>query len=388
MKVKTVFKKNKTFLLILKYLILSRALFFLLSFLTIKLLSFKPTFPYWQSDLVYFGPRALWSWASFDGAHYLKMAVEGYTADFTQAFFPFYPLLIRLAGFLFNNLLISGLIISNISFVLFIFFLYKELKLNFSRKTALQVIRLYMFFPTSFFFNSVYTESLFMLFSVLGFYLLSKKKYFWSFLTGGVASGIRLIGVFLSLGFFAGWFKSFEKLDLKKIFKGFTLLKVFVYGFISLSGFLAYLLFLNFKFGTPFAFLNAMSLWQKQKFVFFLQTFFRYFKILLDFSLPLEIYLVALFEVMTAFLFSFLLIKSFKKIKPSYFVYSFFAFFLPLSSGTFSSLPRYVLALFPLFVVLSSIIKRHKVFKLFYWLFNFIFLILSMVFFTQGIFVA
>ena len=55
-----------------------------------------------------------------------------------------------------------------------------------------------------------------------------------------------------------------------------------------------------------------------------------------------------------ALLFAILVIASIKKVKLEYIVFSALTYIVPTLSGSFSSLPRYVLACFPLFIVLGS----------------------------------
>lgn len=374
--------EKKTCCFILKYWFLSRLLIFLISIVVIYAFPFRPTYPYWQSDLRPLGPRYLWTWAGFDGAHYIRMAKEGYGSAFTQAFFPFYPLLIRFFNFLTGNSLKTGLLISNLSFIAFLFILYKLLASSSNKKTAKKTIMLYLFFPTSFFFNSVYTESLFILLMTLFFYFLQKNKWLVSAVLAGLSSALRLVGAFFCLAIFSKWVQRYGFKDKK------TLLKGGLYSLISLLGLFCYMLFLKKEFNDPFAFLKAMSLWQKNKPVFFLQTFFRYLRMLFDFSLTIDKYFVVIFEFITATLFLYLLFISFKKVKLSYFIYNLFAFLLPISSGTFSSLPRYVLVLFPSFFILAKILAKNKKLNLLYWVFNFIFLVISVNLFVSGRFLA
>ena len=54
-------------------------------------------------------------WGRWDAVHYLDIATQGYQGT-DMAFFPLYPLLIRLVGVLAGNHLIAGLLISSASF--------------------------------------------------------------------------------------------------------------------------------------------------------------------------------------------------------------------------------------------------------------------------------
>src|SRR5688572_13184266 len=54
-------------------------------------------------------------WTNFDGVHYLNIAKEGYggpSTNYTEAFFPVYPFLIHVLTLVFQNYIISGLIVS------------------------------------------------------------------------------------------------------------------------------------------------------------------------------------------------------------------------------------------------------------------------------------
>src|SRR3989344_9042564 len=117
-----------------------RLILFTIAYLSPSLIpEIKQTYPYRyvliDSGLSYW----IWSFGNFDGVHYLRLAQEGYTnLQFTQAFFPVYPILIKLTSFItFGNYLIAGLLISNLAFLLGLLIFYKLVKENFDEKTAL-----------------------------------------------------------------------------------------------------------------------------------------------------------------------------------------------------------------------------------------------------------
>ena len=88
---------------------------------------FGDKFPYRAEFLqrLYY-ERWFWVWGNFDGVHYLRIAAEGYTAQFTQAFFPLYPRLVGILGRLINHeYIVAGFLISNFSFLLALIFLFK-----------------------------------------------------------------------------------------------------------------------------------------------------------------------------------------------------------------------------------------------------------------------
>lgn len=172
--------RKKEFLRILLLYCLWTGLLLLISYFADNFLNFKPSYPYYiqlaaKSDL----PRFLFSFAGFDGVHYLTIAQYGYlTADFIQAFFPFYPFLIYLMTFLTGNYLFSGLILSQIfalstliSFYYLVKLLYKKTKIAWNASLAL------VFFASSFFLHAFYNEGLFMTLLFSGLIAFHKKQY-------------------------------------------------------------------------------------------------------------------------------------------------------------------------------------------------------------------
>src|SRR3990167_3950249 len=148
-----------SFSTVLLFFIAFRLADWLISYLAPFFIPFLGFFPYKEIAAQYNLPKFLTAFANFDGAHYLLIAKNGYT-QYQQAFFPLYPLLIRwLSPFFLNNHLLTGLLISNVSFLLGLYFFSKYLKLaiNNQQLTIWSIVFL-LVFPTSFFFGAVYTE--------------------------------------------------------------------------------------------------------------------------------------------------------------------------------------------------------------------------------------
>ena len=118
----------------------------------------------WSSD-VPFGTLSIW--AHMDGDHYLSVAQGGYS-DGSPVFFPLYPLLVRVVALLFGGpisrggLSVYGVFISLTAFCLVLYFIYRMVEEGWGTRAARGTVLTLAFFPTSFFFNAVYTESLFL----------------------------------------------------------------------------------------------------------------------------------------------------------------------------------------------------------------------------------
>lgn len=317
-------------------------------------LPFLPRFPY--AD-VYLEPSEFpswfWSFGNFDGVHYLTIAQQGYAAQFTQVFFPLYPLLVHFVGLLFaKNNLIAGLIISNTCFILFLrVFSRFIVDLGYKREKVWILLSI-MTFPFSFFFGSIYSESLFALLVILTFYLASKNNYFLASVCGMFAGLTRLVGVFL----FPALIIFF--LEKKKIFTKSSLFLLLIP-----LGVVFYMFYLWWFFHDPLYFWHAQPVFgaARSGSVIILppQVLYRYIKILFTVSATSYAFWVAFWELCSFSIACFLLIIAHrKKLSHSLLFFSWSCLLLPVLTGTFSSMPRYTLILFPLYIVLGTIASR------------------------------
>ena len=114
--------------------------------------------------------------ARWDSGFYLGIARDGYSITpgqmSTVAFFPVYPMLMNLLSPLVGgNLVLAGVLVSNLLFFVALVFLYLLTELVFGDSATAQRTIFYLAaFPTAFFFSAVYTESTFLAFSIGTFY--------------------------------------------------------------------------------------------------------------------------------------------------------------------------------------------------------------------------
>ncbi|MDP8940846.1 MAG: hypothetical protein M3N10_11260, partial [Actinomycetota bacterium] len=110
-------------------------------------------------------------WAHWDGEHYMRLARSGYLNEpdnVSPAFFPLYPLLMRSLATLFGGptslevLALWGVMISLAALPFALYFIYQIAAHGWGEKTARGTVLTLAFFPTTFFLNSAYTESLFL----------------------------------------------------------------------------------------------------------------------------------------------------------------------------------------------------------------------------------
>lgn len=370
--------KNKDLVFVSLIFLFWFILVFAISLLSDFVLPFKASFAYTGV-----GPKILWKRANFDGIHYLLIAQNGY-GTYQQAFFPLYPILIRKLSFLFNrNFLFTGFFISNFSFFLALLVFYKLIKLDYEEKVAKAALLFLICFSTSFFFGSIYTESLFLLLILLSFYSARKRNFLLSGVFGALASSTRIVGIFL---FPALIFEFYQQKEEKKPLQVFPSLLGILLVPVGLGLYMKYL-WMNYK--DPFLFFRVQPFFGAQrsdKIILLYQVFWRYLKMILTTKIDI-LYFIVWEELLFAILFLVLLAVAYKnRVRHSYLIFSVLAFVAPTITGTFSSLPRYVLVLFPTFIVLGQIQNKFLK-KILLFIFAFIGIVNAILFF-QGYWVS
>ena len=105
-------------LFILMPFIIWRFLDFIIAFISPRFIPYLGHFSYATDLLKSKLPQFIYSWANFDGMFMLRISQKGYQ-EFEQAFFPFYPLVIRSIYQLTRlDRILIGLFISNLSFLI------------------------------------------------------------------------------------------------------------------------------------------------------------------------------------------------------------------------------------------------------------------------------
>jgi hypothetical protein len=117
----------------------------------------------WHANVYRFTPPgALSYWASWDGAWYEAIAQHGYADTASTAYFPLYPLLMRAGMEIGLPPSVAGVVISLAAFLAALFFIYELAVDIFDERVARASTLALAFFPTAFYFNAVYSESLFL----------------------------------------------------------------------------------------------------------------------------------------------------------------------------------------------------------------------------------
>jgi hypothetical protein len=153
------------------------------------------TYPFASSVLnLAFAPAARW-----DSIWYLHIASSGYFSHSTFAYFPLYPLLIRLGAMLLGSALVAGTLISLASMTVGLYLIHRLARLDLSDAQARATVMLIAFFPVSFFLSAVYTEALFLMLSVGAIYAARLDRWAWAGALGALAAATHSNGVLIAL---------------------------------------------------------------------------------------------------------------------------------------------------------------------------------------------
>jgi len=201
-------------------------------------------------------------WARWDAAHYIAVAQFGYGGGGNPSpgggagFFPLYPILIRGAAGLFGfaptpcALAIAAIAISNVCFFISIALFIWLGRDQIGDEAARQAALLICVMPFGFFFNAAYSESLFLMLSLLCLVLARDQRYAMAGLVAGLASGSRLVGLALLP---AMLYMAYRRGAFRRDYVVMLLL--------APSGLAAFLIYSWRKFGDPLAYFYTQSEW-------------------------------------------------------------------------------------------------------------------------------
>ena len=317
------------------------------------------------------------TWSNLaDTPRYLSIAKEGYISDgdfykmINIAFYPLYPCLIVLASLIFKNYFYSGIFVSYISLVAACCYFYKLLLLDYDEQTSRRTIKYFLIYPFSIFLSAVYTESLFMATILMFFYYARTKKWFLAAVAGFFASMCRNQGVLLIVPMIYEIMidiKDKMQINKKRANTAKAKRKKHIFQFSYLStffipmGFVIYLLMNKIVTGDFFMFLKYQREYWLHEFGWFPYALLPHYDQIVEYGGPLQIYFNAP-QIIMFFAAVFSILFFVKKIRLSYLIYSIIYIFISYGvvgeAGLLSG-PRYLIALFPMFIS-AALVTKYK----------------------------
>ena len=167
------------------------------------------------------------------------------------AFFPLYPNIVGFVsdittlGPVFTGILLNQLFI----FITAVYF-YRLLRLNFNDLNSRFGVVILVFSPFSVYFASLYTEALYIMLSVVGFYYLRTSRELTASILGGLLAATRPVGIMFMVPVFINFIR--HRKPLTKLILALAL---------SSAGLVCYMLFLHYRAGDFLAFKHIQKGW-------------------------------------------------------------------------------------------------------------------------------
>ena len=291
-------------------------------------------------------------WARWDSGWYLDIAANGYHYTPGQmssvAFYPLYPLLMRLLAFGSTSrqtLAVSGWLISNLS-LLVALALLRALLLSQGYEAGLvrRSLVLLLAFPTAFFFGAVYTESLFLLLTVGALYCADRGYWAEVAVLGALSAATRSLGVLLCL-----------PLGITAVASGKRCLRGMLAAAMVPLGLLAFMGYLWVTFGDPLVFVHASAAWGRT--AGFQAAAERLRELLASPQLAERVRAVWV-DLVFLLIGAGALLGALRQLPWRDKIYSFYALALPVATMQVVSVPRYLIVAFPLFVAAAGWLRR------------------------------
>lgn len=324
-----------------------KAVFFLFAWQAYQIFSDKPV----GGVGAFLGHLSHW-----DAESFLWIAQNGYTADgpkrFLLVFLPFYPLLIAAFRVIFRDYILSAFVVSTLASLAAALLFRLLVRLDHPERTAQAAVLFLFIFPTSLFLHVPYTESVFMAL-LIGCFLAARREHWLAAgILGFLACLTRVNGVVLLPALaFEAWdqYKARREVDRR-------------WGWIMLApaGFLSYLLINFYVTGSPFKFLDYQR-----------ENWYKYMRFPYE-GLKEKVYtfidrspeagnMYGLQELLFIAIGLAFIIFGWKHMRNSYRVWMVLNWLLFISTSFILSVPRYVLTLFPMFILMAVAVKRRPV---------------------------
>jgi Gpi18-like mannosyltransferase len=194
----------------------------------------------------------------WDSEWYEIIASEGYKYNGdpgeaqTVVFYPLYPALSRLVSEVLRiDLVDSMLLVANLAAVAAVLLLFKLVRERFDDRTALATVAIISFFPSSIFLSAGYTESLALLLMVSFFLAVARERFLLAAMLAGLAVATRSSGIVL----FPVLLWELWRCRPPKRF----LIEAVPLSIIATSGLWLYMIYLGFAFHHPMAFAEGQA---------------------------------------------------------------------------------------------------------------------------------
>lgn len=312
-------------------------------------------------------------WCRWDGDHYIGLIKNWYVTEgdarLHLAFFPLYPLVCRGLYLLGVPAPVAALGVSNLALLGCGAVLGLLTAERYDEKAAHRAMWLLMFCPVTFFFSMPYTESLFLLVSLIAVWMAVRKRYVLAVLFGALAANARMVGMTVAIPIFwemvhDAWAahvrlngheaKRTDAEFLKRV--GLCVLKVLP----VLAGLLAYFA-LNYSLhGNPFQFLIYQRENWHQEMGSLAGTIGYTLPNAISYKMRIVQFGVWIPQILTIFAMLILMAKQWRRQHPGDAAYALVYFYLSVAPTWLVSGTRYMGAMYALYPMLAMLLPRKR----------------------------
>lgn len=289
---------------------------------------------------------ALDIWGVVDSKFYMRIAQHGYspylhadmatrgTADY--AFFPLYPFLVRILSWILHSPpFLPGLLISNGCLLVAGVFLYRLVRIDYDERAGLHALQALFLFPMAFILSAFYSEALFLCLVVLSFYCARRQWWLWACVLGCLASLTRAPGVLLFPALVWEYLAA-RDFQFARIETDCLLLLLVPLGLFEFASYCYWLT------GDFLGFIHIQAVWGRHA------------------ANPLLTLVSSLgsqfaMDGWLTLLFLTLVIIWRRKLRFSYWLFAILSILCPLSTGTAMSMARYLVPVFPIYLLYGCI---------------------------------
>lgn len=303
-------------------------------------------------------------WVRWDANHYLGLAKNWYVNEgdprFHIVFYPLYPLLVRILVPLFGgHYVLCACIVSNLCLYGASWALYRLAQCTYGSRVARWSVIYLLLCPASLFLSIPYTESLFLMLTLMSVLAARRHRFALAILLGALSSATRVLGLLTAVPVF------YECLCLERTrcegnpARLWRRSALWALGVVLIASGLAAYLLLNYSVtGNPFQFLIYQrehwgqtfgSLWNTLRYSLENAFYYRSIGSRLGTWIP-QVIAIPLAIALLAF--------TARRLHPGDGAYALLYIYMALAPTWLLSGPRYLMALYPLYPMLALVTRR------------------------------
>jgi len=285
------------------------------------------------------------------------------------AFFPLFPMILRLASYVTGEFVLTGMALSHLFFLLALYLLHRLcLRLGLTADDADRCLSYLAFFPTSYFLSLPLPEALFLMLTVGSFYLAKRERWWLAGLCGAFASATRTTGVLLLPALAVLYWQTYRPLrPWRKDILALLLIP---------GGLVCFMIYLKVITGNPLAFAGAMAAWGREA-GFFLWPLYDYLRHPAEIAAHWDFRLLNFLAAILALAAGGVLLK---RRQFALGAYTLLTALVALSSTMLQSQARYMMVVFPIYLVLATWGRRTKVNQMVFAIFLVLFALMTALF--------